>query len=257
MSDAARHPEDPADRTNWRRWEMDALADPQAAVRRHRASDTPAQAENALRIRAQVQARIEEEARQTAWNEGREQGLHDGHVEGHQAGLEAGLAQGREQGRACGYQDGLAQGLADGGAQARAIATRLDAMAGSCATALDTLQQEVGQALIHLATQVAQRILHAQLQAHPEHILALVEDVLQAAAGQDGTLALRLHPLDLALVREHLAGDADRASYQLVADEQISRGGCIAETPGGCIDATLETRWRRVTAALGQNPSET
>lgn len=256
MSDPMRRPVSLAARARWQRWEMDPLEDPHTSLRQHRANDTPAQAEAALRARAQAQALAREEVRQRAWQEGHAQGLRAGHEEGLKAGHDEGFAQGREQGRAAGHQEGLAQGHTEGAAQAREIAARIDGLAGTCATALDTLEQEAGQALIRLATRMAERILHAQLQTHPEHILALVGDVLQTTTGQEAALTLRLHPLDLELVQQHLPRGTGPARYELTADEQISRGGCIVETAGGCVDATLETRWLRVTAALGQRPPE-
>jgi flagellar assembly protein FliH len=39
----------------------------------------------------------------------------------------------------------------------------------------------------------------------------------------------------------------------VVEDPQIERGGCRLETPSTEIDATLETRWRRVIASLGRD----
>ena len=41
-------------------------------------------------------------------------------------------------------------------------------------------------------------------------------------------------------------------AVRLLADASIERGGCLAETVLGNIDATLQTRWERVTSALGQ-----
>jgi flagellar assembly protein FliH len=42
--------------------------------------------------------------------------------------------------------------------------------------------------------------------------------------------------------------------YRLLADARITPGGCIAETALGSIDATIETRWERVIAAVGRTP---
>ena len=43
--------------------------------------------------------------------------------------------------------------------------------------------------------------------------------------------------------------------WKIVEDAQIERGGCRLETPTTEVDATLETRWRRVVASLGRDDS--
>ena len=68
----------------------------------------------------------------------------------------------------------------------------------------------------------------------------------------EASLKLRVHPQDAAMLEQALAGDSDTPRYRLIPDERITRGGCMAETALGSIDATLETRWKRAIAALGQ-----
>ena len=53
------------------------------------------------------------------------------------------------------------------------------------------------------------------------------------------------------LVRQYLDKEPGVGLWRLLPDPEITPGGCIAETALGDIDATLETRWKRVTAALG------
>ena len=59
--------------------------------------------------------------------------------------------------------------------------------------------------------------------------------------------------VDMELVKLHLADELRAAPWRLFADESITRGGCRAETSFGDIDATLQTRWRRVAASLGRD----
>jgi flagellar assembly protein FliH len=78
-----------------------------------------------------------------------------------------------------------------------------------------------------------------------------VPDIHYIENGQARSLQLRVHPEDLQLIREHLADEPSSAKWRLIADETILRCGCTAETILGNIDATLQTRWQRVTSALG------
>ena len=66
---------------------------------------------------------------------------------------------------------------------------------------------------------------------------------------------IALHPADAELFRKLSDGEPALATlpWKVVEDPQIERGGCRLETPSTEIDATLETRWRRVIASLGRD----
>lgn len=255
MSDKPGRSADLATRARWQRWEMESLDALRASPMR-RASDRDAEQRKAemQRRAAETLTRAHEQGRASGYQEGFEQGQRAGHAQGLQSGRAEGLEQGRAEGRAAGFQAGMKQGHAEGASLAREQAGRLDALADACGAALNGLEQEVGQALIHLATRIAEQVLRSHLRDHPNQILDLVQDVLQSSPREGAAIILRLHPDDLELVQTFLRQNPDVSQYQLVADEQLTHGGCIAETLHGSIDATLETRWLRVIAALGQAP---
>lgn len=255
MSDKPGPSTDLAARARWQRWEMESL-DTLRANPMRRESDRNAEQRKAEARRRATEALTlaREQGRARGYQEGFEQGRLAGHAEGLVLGRAEGLEQGRAEGRSAGYQDGMAQGHAEGASLAHEQADRLHTLANACGAALNGLEAEVGQALIQLATRIAEQVLRSHLRDQPNQILELVQDVLQSAPRQGAAIILRLHPDDLALAQAFLRQNPDLSQYQLVADEQITRGGCIAETPQGSIDATLETRWLRVTAALGKAP---
>ncbi|KAG1313410.1 hypothetical protein G6F62_014085 [Rhizopus arrhizus] len=84
---------------------------------------------------------------------------------------------------------------------------------------------------------------------------AAVRDVLHINPSAGGQMRLWANPDDIELIRLHLADELKEGHWRVLADESIARGGCRAETPFGDIDATLQTRWRRVAASLGRNVS--
>ncbi|CAM5190486.1 Flagellar assembly protein FliH OS=Castellaniella defragrans OX=75697 GN=HNR28_000402 PE=3 SV=1 [Castellaniella defragrans] len=254
MSDKAGPCADLATRARWQRWEMESLDALRAGPGR-RASDFAAERQqaNARQREAEALSRARAEGRESGHREGLAQGRSDGYAQGLALGRAEGLEQGHREGFEEGRRDGQAQGRNEGAGQVREQAARLQELANTGAVALTTLEQEVGQALIHLATRIAEQVLRTHLEDHPDQILELVRDVLRSDPQQDAALTLRLHPEDLELVQAALEPPPD-AAYRLVADEQMSRGGCLVETPQGSIDATLETRWQRITAALGFPP---
>ena len=214
----------------WQRWEMDTLNEPSPPPPGARHGAVPDAAPSPALVHAAELAQLRREARKTGEAEGRREGLAHGRAEGH--------------------AEGRAEGLAAGLAAANEHAEQWRALAGSLPTALRAADREVADALLTLALDIARQVVHRSLRTEPEWINALVHDLLQAEPVLQGEPRLLLHPDDLALVRASLGHDVDAAGWQLRADESITRGGCRVQSASGELDASLETRWKRVTAAL-------
>lgn len=231
----------------WRRWEMDSVETAESGD--EHGGEAPEAGEPLPAHVLDEIARLRRQARE----EGRAQGLAQGREEGFQQGLDEGRAQGTQEGRAQGYEAGMKEALETGRAQTEAEAQRLAGLLDSCSEALHEVEAETGQALIRLAISISQQVIRSTLAIEPEKILETLHDILHLDGGQDGLLRLRVHPDDLGLIQEHLAGDPAARHWRLQADAGIERGGCLAETALGSIDATLQTRWQRVVGALGHN----
>lgn len=178
-----------------------------------------------------------------------------GHAEGYAAGHEQGLAAGLEEGRKLGHDEGYITGHeaghTAGSVQARQATEQLLSLADECAESLASIEQETGQALITLAIQIAEQVLRTTVKTQPTALLALIQEITHRENDKDAILKLRLHPDDIELVNQYLDKEPTVNLWRLLPDPDITPGGCIAETGLGDIDATLETRWKRVTAALG------
>lgn len=181
----------------------------------------------------------------------RKRGHAEGYAAGHEQGLAAGLEEGRKLGHDEGYTAGHEAGHTAGSGQARQATEQLLTLADECAASLATIEQETGQALISLAIQIAEQVLRTTLKTQPDTLLALIQDITHQENDKDAVLKLRLNPDDLDLVRQYLDKEPGVGLWRLLPDSSITRGGCIAETGLGDIDATLQTRWQRVVAALG------
>jgi flagellar assembly protein FliH len=220
----------------WQRWEMTSLGE-RIAAGVHADADVPA-AEPAARdpaADALELERLQHVARQAA-AEGRREGW----------------AQGHAQGLAEGHTDGLAAGLA----AASAHAEQLRALVSSLPEALRRADAEIADALLALALDIARQVVHRSLRAEPEGLVAVVRELLHAEPVLQGSPRLLLHPDDVALVRNGLGSELETAGWQVCADDTLSRGGCRVQAGNGERDATVETRWARVTAALGGHIDE-
>lgn len=169
----------------------------------------------------------------------------------HEEAHAAGHAEGYAAGHAAGVDAGRSEGYAEGKAVVEAEAARLRTLADNLDQALSDLDTEVAEELLALSIEIARQVLQHTLAAHPDGVV----DTVRAALAQipQTHAQIRLHPDDLALVREHLGEHIGHGGHRLIDDHSIARGGCKVEAAGAQIDATLETRWRRVLETLGRD----
>lgn len=167
-------------------------------------------------------------------------------AEGEKAGYQQGQTQGFEQGYAQGQTEGHAAAMAAVHEQAR----QLQALALSLPSALHAADASVADDLLALAMDLARQVVGQTLHAEPQAMLAVVRSLLQAEPALVGTPLLFLHPDDAALVKEHLAEDLQTIGWRIRTDADMARGGCRVTANSGERDASLQTRWERVAAAL-------
>ena len=150
-----------------------------------------------------------------------------------------------------GYAAGRAEGLASAQQEANARLARLDALYASAAQPLAALDEATEQELARLALAVARRVIAHELQTTPELVIHAVRQAATALPSATRELRVRLHPADVALLREL---DAAETHWQLLADPALARGDCRLESERSRLDATVETRLAAlVDAVLGDD----
>ncbi len=154
-----------------------------------------------------------------------------------------------------GYQDGYRDGLAALENFKRSFAaqtsTQLGALMQSYADQMDVLQQQMASALATAATSLARQVVRSELTVQPEQVASVAQEALDTLLLSARHITVRVHPDDHALVASGAADTLAARGARLVADAEVSRGGCLVDSDIGAIDGTIETRWRRAAAALG------
>jgi flagellar assembly protein FliH len=106
---------------------------------------------------------------------------------------------------------------------------------------------------VHVAAAIAQRLVRRELTRQPEITLTLIHEALELAAGSS-ELRIHLNPADHKqvgpraemLIRELSA----LTTAELVADPEITPGGCRVETRFGIIDQQFEAQLKRIEEEL-------
>jgi len=158
----------------------------------------------------------------------------------------------RQQSHDEGYAQGRDAGYAAGIQQARTEAEQIHTLLQNMQDSLNQLDEQVAQSLLDLSLEIARKMVGESLQIKPAVILKIVSDAISCLPHFNQNAHLVLHPNDAELVRKHMGEQLSHAGWKIFTDAQIHRGGCRAETAHSTVDATTETRWKRVTESIGQ-----
>jgi flagellar assembly protein FliH len=150
------------------------------------------------------------------------------------------------------YRQGYDAGFAQGAATAAAEAARLGDLTESLQQELSGLEQRVAEDLVRLALTLARSLVRESLKVHPELIEAIVRESVRDIPPFSQRPRIRMHPDDARLLTGHLAAEIG-PQWSIIEDQSVTRGGCRVETSSCEIDATLETRWQKLCAALAQD----
>lgn len=234
--------------TAYQRWEMQSFGDtrPSVVAQQERvAAEARAQAaaEEAAIIEAEEAAYAAENPPQPEYPTEeelaaiREEARQQGYNEGFKAGHEEGMAQALDEQRAA-----TEQALAP----VREIADNFSA-------ALREADQVISNEVLELALHLAKGMLKTALHVKPELVLPIVREAIEYLPALQQPALLILHPEDAVVVRESIAEELDKGGWRVIDDPTLERGGCKVDTASNQIDATVQSRWQRLSLALGKD----
>ncbi|MBK8523037.1 MAG: flagellar assembly protein FliH [Betaproteobacteria bacterium] len=148
-------------------------------------------------------------------------------------------------------QAGYTVGYEEGLGEARAQAEKISALVENLGHSLQQLDQDIAEELLAVAVEIAGQVLRQSLKIKPELVLPIVREAVAALPMHHGHPALFMNPADAALVRTHLGEQLAHNGWRILEDSTIEPGGCRIESGASEVDATLQTRWRRVLDAIG------
>jgi len=110
------------------------------------------------------------------------------------------------------------------------------------------------QSALKVATAIAQRIIRREVAQDPQITLDLIRDTLRLAAGMTD-ISLHISPTDYANLGTQITRLAETVGHlapsAIVADGDVSPGGCCVKTKYGEIDQQIESQLRRIEEELG------
>ena len=252
MSDSQCELELLPDRSGWRHWEMEhfdrshtsgppssGLGGPATAAR-PKVAARKADPVDADAPRVDDEARHDDPRERIAKErlEAKAAGYKEGFEKARKEGFESGLAAGRKA-----VEKEIEQARRD-------VLTPLRAMADEYGGALDRLSDETTAGLVELALAIGESMAQRCIDEDRMLITRVVRSIVEGELAPSARPELLLNPADIDALRETFGEELQSGGWQLVADDKITRGGCLLRNDLSEIDATWETRWRAITSRL-------
>ncbi|MCG3199287.1 MAG: hypothetical protein HUU16_04780 [Candidatus Omnitrophica bacterium] len=116
----------------------------------------------------------------------------------------------------------------------------------------ECLEHHKGE-IVGLALGIARKVVRRVSEEDAALVVRTAEAAIRLARDRS-SLALRIHPSDIAILREFeedlLARFGSLERLKIETDERIARGGVWIETPSGFVDARIETQIEEIIRAV-------
>lgn len=155
-----------------------------------------------------------------------------------------------ERGQQDGYAAGQQAAMQIKAQHAREVARALDELRARFAE----LESGGAEQVLQLALAIARQVVRREVDVDAEAVMPPLREAVSAVIDQQAHPRVHLNPADLAHLRGDLEADGLFKGCRFIPDPSVTRGGCRVETAHTDVDATLETRWQRVLAAVGIDP---
>ena len=161
------------------------------------------------------------------------------------------LALAREEG----LREGLEQGRREAEALLHAERNALRELSKGLTLLMSDFEQSLANDVLSLSLELAKLIVRHSVKVKPDLVLSVLREAVSSLPGVDQQTTIHLHPSDASLLRSVAENDKTfrELPWKIVEDILVERGGCRLDTATTEVDATLETRWRRIIGALGSD----
>ncbi len=159
----------------------------------------------------------------------------------------------RKEGYEEGFRRGVETGYREGIERAAGVLSRLQALTSSLERGREELYGRLEQEILEVVFRIAEKVIHHEIRTDPSARSAVLTAGLRKLKEKEKVL-VRVHPADLAVLKEHLPEIRERSGFEgkvlFQADAGITEGGCLIESDECELDARIETTLKRIEEAL-------
>jgi flagellar assembly protein FliH len=170
-----------------------------------------------------------------------------GHAEGYSQGYSEGFAQGQAQATLEGQRQ-IKEYIENQGLQA---ASAFGQLFESAQSQLAEQEQVMAKGVLELACELARQVVRRELSTNPNALQPVIREALGVLAADSKAALVRMNAVDMDVLSDVIRKEFSGLALTLLADNSMTRGGCLVEAAGTVVDGTLQKRWSRAVASLG------
>lgn len=159
----------------------------------------------------------------------------------------------RTEDRRLGFEDGYRKGVAEGHREAQETIENFAALARELVGRQTALYEEARSRILELVVKIARKITFEAARVDHEVTAAIIAGTIDKLVDKSH-IKIKVHPDHLPLIEQQIdrfRGDSTAIKeIEIEADNRVRHGGCFIETPGGDIDARLESQMDIIAAEL-------
>jgi flagellar biosynthesis/type III secretory pathway protein FliH len=180
--------------------------------------------------------------------------MNEGYDEGYSRGLELGINEGHEKAYADAYKKAYREATEKNDAKLAEFSRDLEMTVASVLTSLETWTQQTEDQLTDIVADIAKRVIVSELQTSRDAVFQIVRGAIAEVTHSD-TARIRINPWDARSLVDQKASIIAAAksirSIEFVEDPSIT-GGCIIETEGGIVNATIDGKLQQLRDELDE-----
>lgn len=160
--------------------------------------------------------------------------------------IEAEYHKGLEEARKQGFKNGHDAGYNKGLEEARRVLTRFDNAIKDAVMQRTQLLEEAKQKILDLVVKISRKVTFDAVEIDREATVEMIARIIDQLVDRS-KLKIKVNPAHLPIVEQNinrfLSNNAAIKELTFEADPRVRYGGCFIETPGGDIDARLESQF--------------
>lgn len=145
-----------------------------------------------------------------------------------------------------GYQAGLEQAKED-----------IEELKNSIGVFLNSNQEvyeQIAPEILGVSIEIAKKIIKKEVSESPDVLINTVLEVLKGLSKEEAKIMLRVNPAQVDVLKQSVPEILNLtgldAKVMVLADDNVSEGGCLVTTTNGVVDAAIETQLQVVSEAL-------
>jgi len=151
------------------------------------------------------------------------------------------------------YQKGRDEGSREGTQKAQQVTQNLARTITEAVEQREAILDEARENILNLVLQISRKVTFDAVQVDPEVTKDMIARLIDSLV-DPSHLCIKVHPDHLPVLEQHIdefiKGSHRIKELKFAPDPRVRFGGCLIETPGGDIDARLESQMEVVADAV-------